>query len=183
MKIKDIQVVSEGKFLQTYHLRYEKDNYDHKIYEMVSRNRIQMEQDIGNNPSGVALVITVGKKLLLLKEFRMAVNRFVYNLCEGMLERGETPIQCAVRELKEETGLDIVKVKCQLCPCYPAPAFSDVCHYLIFAEAEGELKETMDDEIIIPRLYDKAEIEELLNTERFSATAQMATYFFCKMNE
>lgn len=183
MKLNSIQMISAGKYLHSYQLEYEKDDHGYKNYEMVSRNIIHSKDDIGKTPSGVALIITVNGKFLLLQEFRMAVNHVVYNLCEGMLEEDETPVECAIRELKEETGLDIIKIKCQLFPCYPAPAFSDVSHYLIFAEAEGELiVPDNSDEVIIPCLYGKEEIEELLKTERFSATAQLAAYYFTKLN-
>lgn len=173
--------MAEGNFLHTYQLDYENKHCMHKSYEMVSRNVIHEKADIGKTASGVAMVVTVGEKLLLLKEFRMAVNSFVYNLCEGMLEEGESPTDCACRELKEETGLDVVDVEDVLLPCYPAPAFSDVGHSLIFVKAEGECKVSEEEEeIIFPVLCDKEEVEALLKTEKFSATAQMAAYYYVK---
>lgn len=179
MKLKNISSIPDGKFLHLYQL-----DYGEKSYELVSRNRILNEKDIGDIPSGVAVIVTAYGRLLLLKEFRMAVNSFVYNLCEGMLEQGESPQECAMRELKEETGLEIKKFHDILIPCYPAPAFSDVGHHLIFADAEGVIKEQKSrDEIIVPGLYDKKEVMELLSREKFSATAQLAAYLFAYGNQ
>ena len=53
--------------------------------------------EIGGKPSGVSIVATCQDKLLLLHEFRMGVNRYVYNLCAGMLEPDESIEKCIVR--------------------------------------------------------------------------------------
>lgn len=57
--------------------------------------------------SGVSIVAFHEDKMLLLREFRMGVNRFVYNLCAGMLNEGESIEECIQRELYEETGLGV----------------------------------------------------------------------------
>jgi 8-oxo-dGTP diphosphatase len=46
-------------------------------------------------------------KILLLQEFRLACNNWVYNFPGGLSDEGESPENTAKRELKEETGLEI----------------------------------------------------------------------------
>ena len=45
------------------------------------------------------------EKILLNKEFRLALGDWVYNFPAGLIDEGEEPIESARRELKEETGI------------------------------------------------------------------------------
>src|SRR5215212_2525714 len=43
-------------------------------------------------------------QLLLIKQYRYAANEFIYEVPAGRLDPGESPAECARRELREETG-------------------------------------------------------------------------------
>ena len=43
-------------------------------------------------------------RVILIRQFRYAADRFLYEVPAGRLEAGEAPIECARRELVEETG-------------------------------------------------------------------------------
>ena len=45
-----------------------------------------------------------GPELLLQKQFRPPANKAMIEVPSGLIDPGETAEQCAVRELKEETG-------------------------------------------------------------------------------
>lgn len=47
---------------------------------------------------------THGPEILLQKQFRPPINKVSIEVPAGLIDEGETPEQCAVRELKEETG-------------------------------------------------------------------------------
>ncbi|OOO05069.1 NUDIX hydrolase [Aspergillus oryzae] len=57
---------------------------------------------------GVSIVATLNKptgpELVLLKQYRPALDKVVIEIPGGLIDPGETAEQCAVRELKEETG-------------------------------------------------------------------------------
>ncbi len=119
--------------------------------------------------------------MLLLREFRMGVNHYVYNLCAGMIEDGESVEECIQRELYEETGLQVKKILQILKPSFAAVAFSDVKTQIAFVEAEGSFEDhTSENEQIEAKFYTKEEVKELLETEEFSSRAQIAAYFFQK---
>lgn len=90
--------VRDGKYLKSYEITYLNRQGKEKRYEIVSRRELDGVADLGAKPSGVSIVATCEDKLLLLHEFRMGVNRSIYNLCAGMLEQGETIEECIARE-------------------------------------------------------------------------------------
>ncbi len=179
MKLLDIKKVHDGKYLKNYHLLYENKAGREKTYEMVSRHEIAGPDDLGNVTSGISMVVYFEDKLLLLREFRMAVNRYVYNLCAGMLEEGESAEDCIRRELYEETGLSVKRIEKILPPCFSAVAVSDIKTQIAFVEAEGTFADhSSENEQIFARFYTRTEVEKLLATEDFSARAQLAAYEF-----
>lgn len=92
---------------------YEYGHGNAKVYETVQRGLYFDENAIGHHRSESVTIVAFSedrKKLLLNKEFRLSVNREVYNLPAGLIEKGETIEESVRRELKEETGLDIVSI-------------------------------------------------------------------------
>lgn len=181
MEFLKFEKVRDGKYLKNYELTYRNKAGREKKYEMVSRRELAGIEDVGGKPSGVSIVATYRDKMLLLHEFRMGVNRTVYNLCAGMLEPDETIEDCIARELYEETGLKVKNIKKILPPSFAAVAISDTTTYIAFVEVEGDFEDhTSENEQIDARFYSKEEIKQLLETEPFSSRAQMAAYFFAE---
>lgn len=176
------QKIKDGKYLKNYEITYLNKAGKEKKYEIVSRRELYSESDLGGKPSGVSIIATKNDKLLLLHEFRMGVNCFVYNLCAGMIEPDEDIHQCITRELYEETGLTVKKINKILPPSFSAVAISDTSTYIALVEVEGELEDhSSDNELIIPGFYSKDEVSRLIETEPFSSRAQLAAYYFTIM--
>ena len=55
----------------------------------------------------VALAVRPDSRILLVRQFRPAIERFSLELPAGMLEPGETPLSAIARELLEETGYPV----------------------------------------------------------------------------
>ena len=181
MELLKLEKIKDGRYLKNYELTYRNKVGKEKKYEIVSRSEIAGVEAIGKRVSGVSIVAYHEDRMLLLREFRMGVNRFVYNLCAGMLEEGESLEECIQRELYEETGLKVKKIKKILPPSFAAVAISDTTTYIAFVEAEGDFEDhTSENEQIEARFYTKEEIKRLLETESFSSRAQMAAYFFAE---
>lgn len=182
MNLVNFEKVHDGRYLKSYELTYLNRQGREKKYEIVSRRELSGAEDLGAKPSGVSIVATCGDKLLLLREFRMGVNRDIYNLCAGMLETDETIEDCIARELREETGLRLVKIKNILPPSFAAVAISDTTTYIAFAEVEGDPDSggASANEQIHAALYTREQVRELLETAEFSSRAQMAAYYFAE---
>ncbi len=181
MKLIGIEKVKDGKYLKNYELTYLNKAGREKKYEIVSRKELADAEDIGKKVSGISIAAVNDGKLLLLKEFRMGVNKTVYNLCAGMIEEGETVMDCIKRELYEETGLSVKKVIDILPASFAAVAISDMKTHIVFVEAEGTFEDhTSENEMIEAAFYSREETAALLQTEEFSSRAQMVAYFFSK---
>ena len=179
MELINFQKVKDGKYLKNYELTYLNKAGKEKVFEIVSRRELKGIEDVGGTPSGVSIVATYEGKMLLLNEFRMGVNRNIYNLCAGMIEDGESIEDCIKRELYEETGLKLKEIKKVLPPSFAAVAISDVTTYIAFVEVCGEFEDhSSDNEQIVADFYTKEEVKALLETEAFSSRAQLAAYFF-----
>ncbi len=179
MKLLGMEKVRDGKYLKNYELTYLNKAGREKKYEIVSRGEISGPEALGQRVSGVSIVAYHDDKLLLLREFRMGVNRFIYNLCAGMINEGESIEECIQRELYEETGLSVKRIRTILPPSYAAVAFSDVKTQIAFVDAEGSFEDhTSENEQIAAGFYTKEEVRELMETEEFSSRAQIAAYYF-----
>ena len=179
IKLNSIKKIKDGRFLKNYELYYTNKVGHDKTYEIVSYNDIRDASDLGVRSSGVVIVGIKDDKLLLLREFRMGVNRFVYNLCAGRIEENESLEECVSRELYEETGLKVVRILDVLPPAYGAVSLSDVSNQLVIAEVEGELDDhSEEDELIIAGFYDRNEARELVRSQPFSGRAQFVAYSF-----
>jgi len=71
-------------------------------------------------------------QLLLIRQYRYAANRALYELPAGRLNPGETPAECAARELREETGCVAAHLE-PLLAAYTTPGFSDERLHLFVA--------------------------------------------------
>jgi ADP-ribose pyrophosphatase len=82
-------------------------------------------REIVKHPGAVAIMaITTENKLVLVRQFRKALEKTIYEIPAGKLELGENPATCALRELEEETGYLAEKLE-KLGGFYTSPGFAD----------------------------------------------------------
>ena len=181
MEYQGIRKVHEGKFITRYDVDYVTAEGNPKTYEIISRNRnIQTLNDLQNRkPNAVVMILTdeSGELILVNREYRMAMAQWIYNFPAGLIDPGESPEESARRELREETGLRLMRIDDVLDNSYSAVGFSNERNVCVFGVAEGEFhKSTSDAEEITPGWYTKAEIKQLLRTEPFAARTQAYCY-------
>lgn len=82
-----------------------------------------VRETIRHPPSVVILPVFSNGQILLIRQFRHAVGRVIYEIPAGTSEPGESQLRCAQRELTEETGYAARRWK-KLCRFYPAPGIS-----------------------------------------------------------
>lgn len=185
MEFKGIKKVLDGKFINRYDLVYETVDKKEKIYEMISRHKnLDSLESLSSHKADAVVIIMHdknGEKILLNKEFRMPAGQWVFNFPAGLIDEGEDEIQSARRELKEETGLDIIQIDDILNDSFSAIGFSNEKNICVVGKAEGSFqKSTSTFEEIQALWYNKEEVRELLKSEYFAARTQAYCYMWAK---
>lgn len=102
--------------------------YNGKVFNLIvdqieyaSGNRAIRE--VAEHPGGaVVLAMFPDERIILVKQFRYPLRKFLYELPAGKLSPNEDPAICAARELAEETGYRAALVK-RLAAIYTSPGF------------------------------------------------------------
>jgi ADP-ribose pyrophosphatase len=76
-----------------------------KVHEVVLPDGQMSKRELIHHQGAVALVpIDEAGRVILVRQFRIGAGRVLHELPAGLLEPGEAPEVCAIRELQEETG-------------------------------------------------------------------------------
>ena len=93
MKIKDIKKLTDCKFLNLYKLDIENKVGNSKEYFIASR---RTEKDLScvvnkhDKADGVMIIpITENDEFVLLKQFRPAINDYIYEFPAGLIDNGK----------------------------------------------------------------------------------------------
>ena len=103
---------------------------------------------ITKNDTVLIIPILNDGKILMEKQWRYPVDKYIYELPAGTVDCGESPKKTAARELKEETGYTAKSIKF-LFKGYPAPGLMNemMYFYLVTGLKKGQSKPDKDEVI------------------------------------
>lgn len=117
-------------------------------------------------PSVVILPITAEGDVILVRQYRHAIGRWVWELPAGSLDPGEEAAAAAVRECHEEIGLVAESVE-RLGAFFPTPGYCD--EEMIFFKAtglrqprSGEEAHADEDEDIEPKAFALEDLQRMI---------------------
>ncbi|MDD4110330.1 MAG: NUDIX hydrolase [Clostridia bacterium] len=84
------------------------------------------------------------KYIVLIKEFRQAINTYVYGVPAGLVEKGEQEMESAKRELVEEIGAEILQIKKTDNSSYSSAGMTDESISCFEAEVKLSGKQTLE---------------------------------------
>ena len=114
-------------------------------------NKGYKKREIVEHPGAVAIVaITEDNKVVLVKQFRKPIEQVIWELPAGKLEIGESPKECAIRELKEETGYSAKNLKL-LHKFFTSAGFSNQKIYIFLATGLIKGEPDFDDDEFIEK--------------------------------
>lgn len=114
---------------------------------------------------GVAVIIPriSRKRFILVRQLRVAVGQRIWEFPAGTLEKGESLLGCADRELQEETGWRADRIK-KLFEYYPTPGISDEKMHFFLADGlrHGTHHRPDDDEDLEVREFSASQIQLMI---------------------
>jgi ADP-ribose pyrophosphatase len=118
-------------------LRIDTFNYNGKVFR---------KEVVEHSPSVGIIPILNKKEILLIKQFRHAVNKYLIEIPAGKIENNESPYEAAKRELAEETGY--TGVLKPLTRCFLAPSYDTELMHFFVAEnvSKVDAQEKMDED-------------------------------------
>ncbi len=113
--------IYKGRVFRVYLDRVELENG-----KMTSREIVR------HHGGACILALTEGQEVYLVRQFRYAFGRTLWELPAGKLEEGEDPLEAAKRELREECGVT-ARTWRDLHPILPTVGYDDETIYLFLA--------------------------------------------------
>ena len=92
---------------------------------------------------GAAVLFVKDGKVLLVRQFRYAYGKSIYEIPAGKIDSGEEPLCAAARELEEETGYCPKLV--HMIDLYPSPGYTDEVIHIYKAVSSEFAKQNLDD--------------------------------------
>ena len=141
-----------------------------KVFD-VDRDRVRMPNgrevtvDVVRHPRSVVLLpIPEPGYVILIRQFRYAVNRWLWELPAGSVDEGEQPEAAAKRECHEEIG-QVPDTIVRLAALYPTPGYCD--EEMLFFRVSGlsvpsEPAALDEDEEIEPKLMTIADARDMI---------------------
>ena len=187
MKINSIeQTEKTTPWLKMYHAKYEHNGKNGDWY-FASRSK-GIPLDKPSKSVGVMVVPyhKIKEKLVVIKEFRIPLRDYEYSFPAGLIDDGETPEIAAIRELKEETGLNVDKITLISPASYSSAGLTDEALNIVFVECSGEIdySDNGSSEDIEVFLMGEKEIETLLKRQDVLFSAKfwcIARTFFAEL--
>lgn len=119
-------------------------------------------------------------RILLVRQFRPAVEQFVWELPAGTLEVGETPEACCRRELLEETGYSAKTVE-YLGAFWPDTGRLSNRQHLFLVECEGPVADFCPEPGLEVKLVNPQELEALVNGGQFAHLLHLSALYLGKV--
>jgi ADP-ribose pyrophosphatase len=144
--------------------------YQGRVFR-VERDRVtlphgrEVTMEVVRHRGSVVLIPQPSKgRIILIRQYRYVINRWIWELPAGSLEAGEAPIRAARRECQEEIGWRPTRVR-SLGSYYPTPGFCD--ERMTFYWCTGLVRPTRPaaidpDEQIEPRTFTIPEVWRLI---------------------
>jgi ADP-ribose pyrophosphatase len=146
--------------------------FDGKVFD-VDRDRVRMPNGrevtvdvIRHPPAAIIAPVPEPGHVILIRQYRYAINRWLWELPAGSVDEGETPEQAARRECHEEIG-QVPDTIVRLGAMFPTPGYCDEEMFFFRLSGLGEPAEEAavdEDEDIEAKVFTVREAREMVRS-------------------
>lgn len=177
--LKKILQQTQNKYLNLFNVAYEINGQEYN-YQFASRNNKKNLALIKKNPQVnvvriLPYYIEQGKiYIVMIKEFRYPINRFICSLPAGVVDENETPENSAKRELLEETGFRAKNIKqTEKCSFISAGMSDETCECYEAEVEKSQSQNLVGNEKIIVKIIEIENINKFLNEKDFDLQSKL----------
>ena len=124
---------------------------------------------VEHNGVAAVIAITEDNKIILVRQYRKSIEDEVLEIPAGKLGLNENPRECAVRELRENTGYSAESFKL-IHKFYPSVGISNQMVFIYLASKLQKCEDKSDDQQLIVEEIDFKEVYKMvLNNEILDA--------------
>jgi len=130
--------------------------------------------------SAVMMAVDEKKRILLVRQYRLPAEKYLWELPAGKLDKGEKPLQAAKRELMEETGYKAKKWE-KLASFFVSPGYVQERMTIFLAKdlTAGDAT-PMDDERIEVRWFKRKEVSQMIRDGKIEDAKTIIGFFMAK---
>ena len=167
MDITGYKKITDKKWLNLFDVEYRDKKGQPKTWEVVSRQSVpKCISDAFDPPDAVVIVPfhKTEKKLVVIREYRVALAGYEYALPAGLIDAGEGVETASRRELKEETGLELVRIWKTSPTLYGTAGMTDENFLMVYCDCGGTVSASGNEgtESIETLLVSQEEAKDLL---------------------
>lgn len=188
-RVQNIKKETNNPYLNLYTFDAINKKGNSHPYHIASRKQ---EEDLtmrthDDAPDAVVIYSVYGETsydhVVMVKQYRYAIDDFIYEFPAGLIDAGESAMEATIREMKEETGLTFTPADAAsdlFRGCYSSVGMTDECIATSYGYATGtpntnHLEENEDLSVI---LVDKKEARRILKEENLSIKASYLLLHF-----
>jgi len=157
-----------------------------QVEDVILPDGKKSKREVVKHPGAVAVIAqTVENKIILVEQYRKALERTIIEIPAGKLELNENPADCAKRELEEETGYTCETVT-QIQKFYTSPGFADELIYIFEASQVEKVENGLvkdEDEFVNLLEVSLEEAEQLIAQEKIIDAKTVFAINYLKMKK
>lgn len=157
-----------------------------RVFDLVEKTmtlpngRVTTQSFVSHRGAAVIVPFLTKQSVILLRQYRPVPQKYLYELPAGTVEKNESPLACARREIIEETGYT-AQYFTKLGIIHPVPGYSTEVITIYKAEklspkiADGDL-----DEVIRPVVVTKKDVQRLFKAGKLTDAKTICSFAICK---
>ena len=170
------EIVNREKIYEGSRIRLYK--YDYTTPD----GHIAKKDVVEHNGAAAMLAIDNESKILFVRQFRCTAGNETLEIPAGTLEAGEKPLDCAIREIEEETGYKAGNITHMFDMYSSIGICNEVLHYYLCRNLTKTSQNLDEDEFIKVERYTLDEAVEMIMDGRICDGKTISAIFYYKEN-